>query len=136
MKKTFVILMIAVAFLACGLQGYAKTSDSVSTEVMEGSVGSYPVHMQLTFQKDKKVTGWYYYDKKGSSNKIKLSGTYKGDMTDNTFTIRETSNGKVTGTFSGEYAFGIIESAWGTWTSATGKKLKWTVQYYHPEIDD
>lgn len=138
MKKLTTILMLAFALLIGGgvaanaLELGSSTqgaNDPFSTPEMEGTIGKYKVCMKLTFNpRNNTVSGWYYYKSKGSRNKIALSGTYDGMYMGGELTMKEKVNGKVTGTFTGEYNFGNwIISAGGTWRSPAGKTMEWDV---------
>ena len=140
MKKLLTLFVLMVAFMAGGSIVNAKAYNH-ETMVMAGNIGGYDIHMKLNFNlSTHKVTGWYYYDSKGPKNKFQLSGTWSGSLDDCRLKMQESHNGKVSGTFTGQYgpayARGDMEWAEGTWTSSKGKKLKWYVDYYLPEDDD
>lgn len=136
--KKHLPFILSLFLLIGGVSLAINAADNTrKTPVMEGKIGKYPVHMQLTFNcGTHKVTGWYYYNSKGAKNKIQLSGTFSGDCYDCSLNMTESHNGKVTGSFVGDYSDAIIESAYGTWRSPSGKSLQWEVTYYHPERDD
>ena len=79
-----------------------------------------------------KATGWYYYKSKGAKNKIQLSsGTVKNFTDCSNVKLMEKVNGKVTGTFSGEFCVSPRGNMnyYGTWSSPSGKNLSF-------ELDD
>ena len=90
--------------------------------LLEGTIGTYKVHMMLSI-KDGVVTGSYYYD--NPENNLKLSGSIEMNRI---LTMQETDpGGEVTGTFDGWYVPGIRLS--GGWTDAkTGEYLDFSLK--------
>ena len=130
--KVIFILMVTLLLGAATAEAY-----TYELSQMEGKVGKYAIVMDLSVNPDTgKATGWYYYKSKGPKNKIKLSGKIYGDPVDNEakVTLTETVNGKTTGSFSGMlWISGAGNQGYeGTWTSPTGKKLKFSVDYFRP----
>lgn len=143
MKNLFTISAIALALTTCGIASTATNSDNTAqsvsqsqytsdTPIIDGSIGKYPIKMKLTFNTStRSVSGWYYYSSKGAKSKIQLSGSMNGDPVGNvvTLTLKEKVNGKVTGTFSGDFSisFGGYCEYIGTWTSPAGKRLSFNL---------
>lgn len=129
MKKLFAVLTLILTLFLGGQTARAYT---LETYDMEGTIGTYKVKIYLKLNiSTGKATGWYYYKSKGAKNKIQLSGTVKNFTDCGNVKLTEKVNGKVTGTFSGEFcesARGNM-SYYGTWTSPSGKKLSF-------ELDD
>ena len=67
MKKLLAIFALMVGFCI---------SAAAETQHIEGTVGKYPVVMELTYYNNGEVGGWYYYKRMGSENKILLAGRY------------------------------------------------------------
>lgn len=130
MKKTITLLMLMMTIMAGAPNGYAETME---TGTMEGTIGKYKIKMKLTIDFDShKVTGWYYYQSKGSKNKIQLNGKITGDFIDDSkITLTETVGGKTTGTFSGDFWISAVGNMGysGTWASPQGKRLEFDVDY-------
>ena len=121
-KRWFVILIsLIIGITVCNAQ---KNAD----DVMEGSIGKYPIVMQLTRHSNGTVTGWYYYKSKGPKNKIMLSGNYSNYEFDGwDIRLTEKVNGKITGIFNGKYNAhpysGImVYDFLGTWHSPDGDR--------------
>lgn len=123
--------LIAVFALICAIFVGGQTAWAYEFETydMEGSVGKYDVKVYLKVNTDTgRASGWYYYKSQGSKKKIQLTGTVGKLNYSNcaNMTMTEKVDGKVTGTFRGEFC----ESArgflfyHGTWTSPKGKKLE------------
>lgn len=129
MKRVFAIFMVLGALLISGGVAVKAQGDTFSTPELEGTLGNYNICMKLTFnQSNNTVSGWYYYVSKGAKNKITLSGTYDGNGMWGDLTLNEKVNGKITGTFTGEYNYGnMTVSANGQWKSSAGKTLDWDV---------
>ena len=134
MKKVFFIFSMVLALFLGGIPAVAETTD-----IMEGVIGKYKIVMQLDFKDNGKVTGWYYYKRKGPSHKISLSGTYKDPDSNYNYVVdlTETVDGKITGYFKGKYVEGYasdiqtyIYSMDGTWRSPKGNKLEFSVGNY------
>ena len=133
--KKIKFIFILMALLVFGV----TTAEAYTLELtpMEGNIGKYAIVMDLTLNTSTgKATGWYYYKSKGPKNKIQLSGKVSGDPVDNEvkMTLTETVNGKTTGTFSGMLWISPVgnQGYEGTWTSPSGKKLKFSVDYFRP----
>ena len=122
MKKLFAILTFMFT-LFIGVQ--TAGAYTLETYDMEGTIGTYKVKIYLKLNTSTgKATGWYYYKSKGVKNKIQLSGTVKNFTDCGNVKLTEKVNGKVTGSFSGEFcesARGNMSYS-GTWTSPSGKK--------------
>lgn len=121
--------MFVAAILISGGVAVNAQGNSFSSPEMDGTIGSSDICMKLNFnESNHTVSGWYYYVSKGSNNKITLSGTYDGNPMFGDLRLEEKVNGKVTGTFTGEYNFGnMTVSAYGDWKSPDGKTLVWDV---------
>lgn len=130
MKKLVTLLMVMIAILVGGEPAQAYT---FTTGKMYGAVGNYSVTMVLTVNTSTgRVSGWYYYDSKGSKNKIQLSGTMRGEPMDGaSMTLTETVKGKKTGTFKGSFWLSPSGSEGynGTWSSPSGKRLEFDVMH-------
>lgn len=130
MKRIATILMLLIALIIGTENTQAYTYETYD---MTGSIGKYQIKIYIEINDSTgKATGWYYYKSKGAKNKIQLSGTAKKyGIYDYKVVLTEKVNGKVTGTFSGD--FGIAPngnmSYYGTWTSPNGKSLRF-------ELDD
>lgn len=82
----------------------------------KGSVDKYPVTMHLEIN-GTQVKGSYYYDRQGSSAKLKLLGTIEEGIMD----INETdADGTPTGHFRGKYSDGVYS---GHFITNQGKKM-------------
>ena len=134
MKKfiTIIIMMIVVIFGAT--TSHSETYDLVP---MTGTIGKYAIVMDLIINTSTgKATGWYYYKSKGSKNKIQLSGKVYGDPVLDfvKLNLTETVNGKTTGNFTGDLWISAVgnQGYEGTWSSPSGKKLTFSVDYFRP----
>lgn len=94
---------------------------------LRGKVDKYPVTMHLEIN-GSQVKGSYYYDKKGPSAKLNLSGSNENGIMD----INETdANGTPTGHFSGRFSNGIYS---GSFVTNQGKKMPFKLA--EGDVDD
>lgn len=132
------VIIGGASFKAVAATDAARSESSGSrifeTALMDGFIGKYRIKMRLSLNQDNgTVTGWYYYTNKGSKYKIDLSGTVSGDVVyEPTVILKEKVNGKVTGTFKGEFSLAAsgCYSYEGKWTSPTGETLNFEVGLY------
>lgn len=78
---------------------YGNSSSAAS--YFRGSIGTYPIVMYLSINSEGKASGWYYYESKGASNKLGLTGNYTQDGSITLYEFDESGNH--TGRFSGHY---------------------------------
>lgn len=138
MTKAIFILALIVGFvLPC--HTHAQLQDKLP--LLDGSIGKYKIVMQVSFDYDKNtVSGWYYYKSKGSKNKVKLTGKFKGDSPFDGLTMTEVVNGKITGNFDCNYSWGTGDlslggntpfvSMDGVFINASGKKFDFEVSNF------
>lgn len=88
---------------------------------LSGSVGKYPITMQLTFE-GSVVEGHYYYDKQGPDKVLKLEGVYNND--NHLFLYEYDENGDKSGSFNGTFVNGIFD---GEFVTAEGKSFNFHV---------
>lgn len=89
-----------------------------------GTVGKYPIEMELTLNSDNSVTGRYRYTKTGGGW-LTLTGHRDGDYME---LFEYTSDGQSTGEFSGTVNAGMswVEYS-GTFTNSKGKSFKFSL---------
>ena len=96
---------------------------------LHGSVDKYQITMHLEID-GTIVKGAYYYDKQGSSSKLKLSGSNEDSILD----LNETdADGTPTGHFRGKYANGVFK---GHFITNQGKKMPFMVSEENADNDD
>ena len=134
MKKLIISLLILLAS-AMSASIHAKTN------VYEGTIGNYKIHMVL----DKNFEGYYYYDHRPDSH-FKLVKTREAECSEDDYfgmgechsiTLQEyaPSNNKNTGEFVGLFIYNRLDGVWmitfeGTWRNkSNGKTL--TFEVYH-----
>ena len=122
-------LVLSLVFMLAAL---VSTSAQPKNETfnLEGKVGSYSVHMTLTFLGNNTVKGFYTYDSQvaqGNNNTIPLEGSYSGDINQAHLMLIEynPSKSKAIGTFNcrieGGYGHeGRFEMHWLEITGGTG----------------
>lgn len=82
-----------------------STIGSSAVHTFSGQVDEYPVTMEIVID-GTMVSGSYYYNRKGSHNRLMLSGTNENGYLD----LNETdANGTPTGHFRGTYSDGIFQ---------------------------
>jgi hypothetical protein len=95
----------------------AQPSKSKAAEYSyTGKIGSFPVHLQFSTtgtvdcpRGGNTFEGWYYYDKKGENNKIKIKGEFCGSS----ITFSEyNEKGVSTGDFSGLWGGTELDGHW------------------------
>jgi hypothetical protein len=108
-------------------RNYSETINEVSTLYYEGTIGKYPICMELIFQSGYEcdrggadVKGYYYYVKSGSGNKLRIDGNSCGASIHFDEFDR---NGNKTGSFGGIINANGIEGAWEN--GKRNKKLDW-----------
>lgn len=97
-------IMTAIEKLSPQYDSSWGASGSAST-YFSGAIGSFPITMFMRITNDGRAQGWYYYNSKGSGQKLALSGYYnnEGQIVLNEFD----SNGTNTGKFDGNYNDGV-----------------------------
>ena len=114
-------LLLCVAFMLTALISMSAQRKS-ETFTFEGKVGSYSVHMTLTFLTNNTVKGFYTYDSQvaqGNNSTIPVEGTYSGDINEGHMMLIEynPAKSKAIGTFDcvieGGYGHeGMFEMHW------------------------
>ena len=114
MKKLFATIAVVLFFTAVGtpqqaMAGNEAANEPTSTEssavlyssYYSGTIGSnLYITMYLQYLSNGNYVGWYYYNKYGPNNKLRLEGYEEGNGTVKLF---EYSNGNVTGSFEGVF---------------------------------
>ncbi len=97
-------IMTAIEKLSPQYDSSWGASGSAST-YFSGAIGSFPITMFMRITNDGRAQGWYYYNSKGSGQKLALSGYYnnEGQIVLNEFD----SSGTNTGKFDGNYDDGV-----------------------------
>ena len=98
-------LVLSLAFMLTALTSVSAQKHNSETFYFEGKLGSYPIHMTLTFHSNNTVKGFYSYDSQvaqGNYNTLPLEGTYSGDINDAQLVLMEytVKKDKVIGTFN------------------------------------
>lgn len=102
----------------------AQSSGNHARAAFSGTVGKYPIEMELTLNSDNSVTGRYRYTKTGGGW-LTLTGHRDGDYME---LFEYTSDGQSTGEFSGTVNAGMrwVEYS-GTFTNSKGKSFKFSL---------
>lgn len=102
----------------------AQSSGNHARATFSGTVGKYPIEMELTLNSDNSVTGRYRYTKTGGGW-LTLTGYRDGDFME---LSEYTSDGQSTGEFSGTVNVGLrwVEYS-GTFTNYKGKSFKFSL---------
>ena len=102
----------------------AQSSGNHAQAAFSGTVGKYPIEMELTLNSDNSVTGRYRYTKTGGGW-LTLTGHRDGDYME---LFEYTSDGQSTGEFSGTVNAGMrwVEYS-GTFTNSKGKSFKFSL---------
>lgn len=102
----------------------AQSSGNHARAAFSGTVGKYPIEMELTLNSDNSVTGRYRYTKSGGGW-LTLTGHRDGDYME---LFEYTSDGQSTGEFSGTVNAGMswVEYS-GTFTNSKGKSFKFSL---------
>lgn len=102
----------------------AQSSGNHARAAFSGTVGKYPIEMELTLNSDNSVTGRYRYTKTGGGW-LTLTGHRDGDYME---LFEYTSDGQSTGEFSGTVNAGLrwVEYS-GTFTNSKGKSFKFSL---------
>lgn len=102
----------------------AQSSGNHAQAAFSGTVGKYPIEMELTLNSDNSVTGRYRYTKTGGEW-LTLTGHRDGDYME---LFEYTSDGQSTGEFSGTVNAGMrwVEYS-GTFTNSKGKSFKFSL---------
>ena len=102
----------------------AQSSGNHARAAFSGTVGKYPIEMELTLNSDNSVTGRYRYTKTGGGW-LTLTGHRDGDFME---LSEYTSDGQSTGEFSGTVNAGLrwVEYS-GTFTNYKGKSFKFSL---------
>lgn len=102
----------------------AQSSGNHAQAAFSGTVGKYPIEMELTLNSDNSVTGRYRYTKTGGGW-LTLTGHRNGDYME---LFEYTSDGQSTGEFSGTVNAGLrwVEYS-GTFTNSKGKSFKFSL---------
>lgn len=116
MKTKFFLSIIAVVLMASKV--------SAQEFVLKGTIGNYPVVMELDTDGEDLV-GSYYYTSQGPTKRLDVEISYVGN---GTWKMKEYVNGNQNGTFSiGIPTFRVGDKWTGTYTSAQGKSFKYTL---------
>jgi hypothetical protein len=123
-------ILFCLAFMMVVLTSASAQHHKSETFYFEGNIGSYAVHMTLTFHPNNTVKGFYTYDSQvaqGNNSTIPLEGTYSGDIHEGHIMLIEynPTKSKAIGTFDcvieGGYGHeGMFECHWLTITGYPG----------------
>ena len=78
---------------------YNHSSSNSVASYFRGSVGNFPIVLYMCAYQSGKIEGWYYYERKGSNNKLSLSGNF--DDNGNIILYEFDKTGNQTGRFVG-----------------------------------
>lgn len=103
-RLNFKRLFLCLAFMLTALISMSAQSRKPETFEIEGKIGPYPVHMELTFYANNTVRGTYTYDRQvanGNYDRIYLEGSYSGDIDNARMVLMEFNpqRNKAIGTF-------------------------------------
>lgn len=102
-KRLFDLIGCGISIVLCLILFIllSKIKTGSKADVNNGKVGEYSITMQLKDDTKGKCSGWVYYDRYGSDNKLTLKGTYdsRGNMELNEYDPEKDQN---TGLFKGK----------------------------------
>lgn len=110
--KIFCILLLSAAFCSVCLFAQSSKLSRRNFYFCIGNIGSSKIYVYLYIDNNNEITGKYYYDT------INQFINIKGSISNDTFTIQETVNNRLTGYFNGNVSGDFIFS--GKWSSFDG----------------
>ncbi len=128
MKKS---LLFSVIQFAIAIAGFAQKNTISVSRKYSGTIDTYPIEVQIQqVLGSDSISGSYYYTRKGSDDKMDLSGTLKGNVLKMSETVYSRKLEKHVST--GSFLLNIDDAGniMGDWTIASGKTLPVKAQSY------